>query len=162
MQRSFFLLMLLAAVTTATAPALAQSLSPNLSVPITITAQQLDVAYATGDARFTGEVKVTQGALTLQANTLLARYTATGPGVLTATGSVIISRKEGAVTETARGDTATFTPADNTLVLTGTSVTLSRGPSLLKGDKLVYNLATQQARMTNQGGPVQATFQAQQ
>ncbi len=122
--------------------------------PIGITAQSLSVQQAQGTAQFNGQVKVVQGTLTLTANTLNVRFS-TSLDELTATGNVKLVR---GTTESASGAQAVFNPQLQTLVLTGPRVTLQRGPSLLVGDKLVYNLATEEAKLTNQGGPVQATF----
>lgn len=128
--------------------------------PIQITAQELTVQHAKGVASFTGNVKVVRTDFTLTANRLEAQYGNAGIDELTARGQVVITRT-GAVPETAMGEVATFSPKANTLTLTGAVVELKRGPSTLKGDRLVYNLTTQQARVTNQGGPVQATFTPQ-
>jgi lipopolysaccharide export system protein LptA len=128
--------------------------------PIQITAQELTVQHAKGVASFTGNVKVVRADFILTANSLAAQYGNAGIDELTARGQVVITRT-GAVPETATGELATFNPKANTLTLTGTAVELKRGPTTLKGDRLVYNLGTQQARVTNQGGPVQATFTPQ-
>lgn len=130
------------------------------ATPIQITANSLLVEHARGQASFEGNVKVVRADLTLTANQLDAAYSKTGLGELTARGNVVIVRN-GTVPETAQGTTAVFNPATNILTLTGPKVTLKRGPSQLQGDKLVYNLNTQQARVTQQGGPVQAVFTPQ-
>ncbi|MCA3243909.1 MAG: hypothetical protein INF43_01205 [Alphaproteobacteria bacterium] len=129
--------------------------------PIRITAAALNVDHAKGQASFEGNVKVVRADLTLTADRLEARYGEAGLGELTARTNVVITRTGGPVPETATGAVAVFNPAANTLTLTGPQVTLTRGPSRLQGDKLVYNLTTQQARVTQQGGPVQATFTPQ-
>lgn len=134
--------------------------------PVDISADKLDVQHLAGTAVFSGNVVVKQGGLTLTAPSLTAAYTAGGKGgdldSLTATGGVTITRAAGlggATEETATGTTATYTPASQRLVLTGV-VTLTRGPSTLSGDKLVYNLATGNAQVTNSTGPVKARFVA--
>jgi lipopolysaccharide export system protein LptA len=128
--------------------------------PIRITANTLNVQHNAGKATFTGNVRLVQGPLILTANRLEARYNR-GLETLTATGNVQFERgaanAEGS-SETARGENATYTPATQTLTLTGPEVVLQRGPSTLVGDKLVYNLATQMAQVTKQGGLVEATF----
>lgn len=130
------------------------------ATPIDITADSLTVQHTKGQATFSGNVKVVRGSLTLTSNNLQAAYSNGGKGLssLVATGNVHIMRGE---TETATGDNATFNPTTNTLTLTGTQVVLTQGPSKLVGDKLVYDLATQSARVTRSGGPVQATFVSQ-
>lgn len=142
-------------------PALAVSLGSG--GPVDITATRLDVEHLSGKAAFSGNVVVTQGTLTLKAPKLTADYsTAGGSGdvkQLQATGGVVITRTgEGGVAETATGSTATYNPVAQTLVLTGPVVTLTRGPSTLEGDKLVYNIATGNAQVTSSAGPVKARF----
>jgi lipopolysaccharide export system protein LptA len=136
--------------------------------PVNITATQLEVQHTLGKAAFIGNVVVTQGDFTLKAPKLSADYNASGAGSgdslkqLQATGGVVITRGgAGGVTETATGDVATYNPGAQQLVLTGPTVTLTRGPSTLVGDKLVYNLSTGNAQVTNSAGPVKARFVTQ-
>lgn len=121
--------------------------------PIHITANTLDVNHAKGQAIFQGNVKITQGDVVLTANRVEAQYTA-APTTLVATGDVALTRG----TERATGDKAIYNPNTQTLTLTGNRVVLQRGPSQLVGDNLTYNLSNQMARVTRQGGPVEATF----
>ena len=137
--------------------------------PVTVTAARLDVEHAKQTARFSGQVKVTQtqagGNFVLEADTVEIRYGAEGQSgairQLVAQGNVVMS-KPGTPPEMATGDKAVYTPAQGgqagQVVLTGPSVSLSRGPSRLTGDKLVYSLSTQQATVTNSQGSVKATF----
>ncbi len=124
---------------------------------MTITAQELNVLHAKGEATFSGNVMVVRADFTLTSRALTATYGNAGLSAMTARGNVVLTRT-GAVPETASGEEASFNPTANTLTLTGPTVKLQRGPSTLTGDRLVYNLSTQQARITNQGGPVKATF----
>lgn len=137
--------------------------------PVTITAVRLEVAHANRTARFIGKVKVTQtqaaGSFVLESDAVQVEYGGTGKGGaisrLEAQGNVVLS-KPGNPPEMATGDKAVYTPAQRgqeaQLVLSGRSVTLSRGPSRLTGDRLVYSLKTQQATVTNSQGSVKATF----
>lgn len=133
--------------------------------PIEITSAALDVSQNQSHAVFKGSVKVVQGPMTLTTDMLTVDYTAKGgkagkgaSGIdkLVATGHVKIDRDNGA--EVATGDAATYTPDTQLLVLTGTTVTLTRGINTLEGDKLVYAVATGNAKVTNSKGPVKARF----
>lgn len=127
--------------------------------PVDITSTQLDVDQSGKTATFSGNVVVTQGTFTLAAPKVVADYSGQGSDIKTiqATGGVTITRSGEGVTEKAVGTTATYTPGARQLVLSG-AVTLVRGPSQLSGDKLVYDMATGNARVTNSGGPVKARF----
>lgn len=130
------------------------------SGPVDITSRQLDVLQAKGLATFTGDVTVTQGGFTLNADKVVADYSGPGGDItsITATGNVIITRTgAGGTAEKATGSTATYLPDSQNLTLTG-AVTLTRGPSQLSGDKLVYDIASGNARVTNSAGPVKARF----
>lgn len=129
--------------------------------PVDITSSQLDVEQAKGLATFTGNVVVTQTGFTLAAPKVVADYSgakgATDIQSITATGGVTITRTGGLVNEKATGTTALYSPVTKQVVLSG-EVTLVRGPSSLSGDKLVYDMATGNARVTNSKGPVKARF----
>lgn len=129
--------------------------------PVDITSNQLDVEQAKGLATFTGNVVVTQTGFTLAAPKVVADYSgAKGSNdikSITASGGVIITRTGGAVAEKATGSTALYSPVTKQVILSG-DVTLIRGPSSLSGDKLVYDMATGNARVTNSKGPVKARF----
>ena len=127
--------------------------------PVDITAAKLEVNQSANTATFSGNVVVTQGNLTLNAPRVVAASAkAGGVQAITASGGVTITRPGTAGTnETATGTTASYNPQAGTLTLTG-AVTLTRGPSVLSGDKLVYNLQTGNAVVTNSQGPVKARF----
>lgn len=133
------------------------------ATPIDVTAQRLDVNQTNGTAVFSGSVVVTQGSLTLTAPKVSAEYAGSGKAGnsirnVVASGGVTITRAgAGNVAEKAVGDNAVYSPQDGQLVLTG-AVTLTRGPSELSGDKLVYNLQSGNAVVTNSKGPVKARF----
>lgn len=151
------LLSTLLAATLVTSAASAQA---NAKAPVDITAQKLEVDQATGKAVFSGNVVVVQGGLTLTAPVVTADYAGQDNGIetVTATGGVTIVRNgTGGVSEKATGTTAVYNPQGGSLTLTG-AVTLTRGPSELSGDKLVYNLTTGNAVVTNSTGPVKARF----
>lgn len=151
MKYAFFALLLTPAL------ALAETIAGN--TPIDIDAARLDVDHAHGKATFSGNVRVVQGTLTLTAETLTATYGANGQGdieEMVASGGVMLMRK-GTVEERASGSKAIYDPKKQTLTLTG-AVALQRGPSTLAGDKLVYDIANGNAKVTNSNGPVKARF----
>lgn len=155
---------LTALLATLALPAMAATLTS--AGPVDITATQLEVQHTLGKAAFSGNVVVTQGDFTLKAPQLTADYNAKGGGdslkQLQATGGVTITRGgAGGMAETATGSVATYNPNAQKLVLTGPTVTLTRGPSTLVGDKLIYNIATGNAQVTNSSGPVKARFVSQ-
>lgn len=131
---------------------------------IDITAERLDVRQTDGKATFTGRVVAKRGAMTLHADTLTATY---GKGhaapqrgqveSIIAAGHVTLLRA-GTGDEKATGDAATYNIHTHTLVLTGRAVTLTRGASMLVGDKLVYDLTSGHAKVTQTGGQVKARF----
>jgi lipopolysaccharide transport protein LptA len=119
---------------------------------------------------FSGNVKAMQGGVTLLADTLTVDYLAQdkaggkasrGHGIenLVAEGTVKIVRDAGPDgREEATGTKAVYTPAQNQIVLTGPHVVLTRGPSMLEGDRLEYDMASGNAHVTNSKGPVKARF----
>ena len=129
--------------------------------PIDIEATALEVDQPTGQATFTGNVKVTQANLELTAQQLVVSYASKGSNdinTITATGNVTLVRTNPGVTEQATGAQAVYSPSAQLLTLTGPKVVLTRGPSSLTGDKLVFNLTTGAARVTQSNGQVQARF----
>ncbi len=141
-----------------TASVLVQVHAAAAKAPIDISAQKLEVNQSSSKAIFSGNVVVTQEGLILTAPVVTADYQGQGIQTVTASGGVTITRTgAGGVSEKATGTTAIYNPDAGNLVLTG-AVTLTRGPSELSGDKLVYNLTTGNAVVTNSGGPVKARF----
>lgn len=61
--------------------------------------------------------------------------------------------------QTIRGDRAVYTPANDTIVLSG-DVILTQGENVMTGGRLTYNIRTEAARMdgAGQGGRVQGVF----
>lgn len=116
----------------------------------TIESDSLTIEQKANTATFTGNVRAVQPDFTLTAATLNAKYGSGGIQTLTANGNVVITRK-GGDGETARGDTATYTPATKTLVMTGGTVTLTHGANTLAGNRLEYNMATGKANLINTG-----------
>lgn len=137
---------------------LAPTHAQTTSQPINVTASQMEIQHQQGTATFSGNVVVTQGNLTLNAPQLIVSYDADSGDVATirTQGATTITRQS-QTPETATGTQAVYTPATQQLILTG-NVTLTRGPSQLSGDKLVYDISTGNAKVTNSAGPVKARF----
>lgn len=124
--------------------------------PVDITADKLAVDHPGGQAVFSGNVQVVQGAVTLTADTLTATYSS-GIDNLVASGNVKVTRSQGAAAETATGRRATYKPATEVLTMEG-GVTLVRGGNTLRGQTLTYNLKTGQINLGG-GGRVTGSFQ---
>lgn len=113
------------------------------SAPVEIDADTLDVNREQGNAVFSGNVQITQGALRLQADAVTVNYDQTTPDAGTEISEV---RAEGNVLmvsgpDAAESQLAIFRPGDNEIRMTG-DVLLSQGPVLISGDALVLNLTT--------------------
>lgn len=111
-------------------------LSHDTSLPVEVTADQLDVSQADGTAVFTGNVLVGQGEMRLSAAKLRVEY---GEGSqiekLVATGGVTLVN--GA--EAAESRDAVYTISTGIVVMSG-DVILTQGRSALSGAKLTVNL----------------------
>ena len=114
------------------------------TLPVEITADRLEVVQETGAAVFSGAVQAAQGTMRLRADRLEVVYAAAGAdgaaaGIesLHATGGVTLTSGE----EAAEAREATYTIASGRIVLTG-DVLLTRGGSLISGDRLDVDLTT--------------------
>jgi lipopolysaccharide export system protein LptA len=118
----------------------------NQKDPVEIVANTLDVQQDRRTATFAGNVVATQGVLTLRADKVTVAYAnAGGPNTfdkLDATGKVFLSTPQ----ETAQGNAATYDVGAGIITLTG-GVVLTRGENVLRGERLVLNLATGTSRM---------------
>ncbi|MDW3180592.1 MULTISPECIES: LptA/OstA family protein [unclassified Roseobacter] len=136
----------------ATAPALlAQgtqvafgSLQQDTGLPVEVTADNLAVDQGTGEAVFTGNVVVGQGAMRLSAKRLLVVYREDTEGIerMEATGDVVLVSGPDA----AESERADYNIDDGTIVMTG-NVLLTQGPSALTADKMTVQLDTGTAQM---------------
>jgi lipopolysaccharide export system protein LptA len=125
--------------------------------PIQIEADRLEVRDVEKLAVYTGNVKVRQGATILEAPALRVFY-AGEPTVEGAPGSQVSRIEAGpkvmvrSEDQTASGDNAVLDMAQDLVTMTG-NVVITQGPNVVRGDRLVINLATKQGRM--EGGRVQ-------
>ena len=156
-----------------------QGFSQNKDKPIQIEAQQLDVRDKDKVAIFSGNVVVVQGDTTMKCKTLHVFYdqdegkgtapkstmkaAQPGPGGkqsikrLEARGGVIVIQKE----QTATGETGIFEMKTNTVTLVGGAqgVVVTQGTNVLRGDRLIVDLATSAARVeSGKGKTVQGIF----
>jgi lipopolysaccharide export system protein LptA len=147
-------LIVLAALLALATPAFAQN-------KVSITADLFTIDEATREAVFTGNVVVKHPTVTVHAPKVIAHYgeggtsdiesfEAFGPGVELITED-----------QTATGDNAVFTPADQLLRLTGNVVVVNSGGRVSAGE-LVHNLDTNQSTFTsNEGERVTGVFTSQ-
>ncbi|WP_425445433.1 LptA/OstA family protein [Tropicimonas sediminicola] len=128
------------------------------SLPVEITADQLDVSQADGRAKFTGNVVVGQGEMRLTGAVVDVEYGES------ATGETEVKRlhASGGVTlfngaEAAEGQEAVYTLETGEVVMTG-DVVLTQGENAMAGEKLTVNLDTGTGVME---GRVRVVFQSQ-
>jgi lipopolysaccharide export system protein LptA len=135
--------------------------------PIDIDADDLEVRQDQNLAVFSGNVVAVQGRIQLRAEQLKVWYRAASDdasnkaGVTGVTGGTIVridaisKVSVSSATENARGDIGIYEVAEQRLTLTG-AVVLTRGEDVLRGNKLVMNLATGQSKIS--GGRVHGRF----
>lgn len=141
------------ALALAATPAMAQQ-------KVNITADLFSIDEATRLAVFTGNVVVTHPTVTVWAPKVVATYGEGGTAdieTFEASGSVKLQTTD----QTATGERAVFTPADQLLRLTGNVVVTNSGGTVNAGE-LVVNLATNVSTFTaGQGGRVTGVFTSQ-
>jgi lipopolysaccharide export system protein LptA len=147
----------------------AQTGQHSSSLPIEITADRLDVVQPERLATFTGNVDAVQGDMVLSADLLRVYYnnsdgqdaapTAVGGGSIRrieAEGNVFLSSPR----QTAQGKRGVYDVASDQLTLNG-SVVLTQGDDVIRGDRLVVDLASGHSRVlaaapdSAQGAPPQ-------
>jgi lipopolysaccharide export system protein LptA len=163
-----------------------QGFSVNREQPIQIEATTLEVRDKESVATFSGNVHVIQGDTHLRTTRLVVFYDQEGgkqpakpnapksanaprsakaatPGPagqqsirrLEALGGVHVTQKD----QVATGDKAIFETRTNSVTLDG-NVTLTQGPNVLQGDRLIVDLTTGVSRVVSDSGRVRATFQS--
>lgn len=164
----------------ATKETLAQQRSFDNKKPINVEADQLEVLDRESKAIFTGRVVATQGETTLKADKLIVEYKQGAVGLdketaaaakpetdkpaaptdrqirrLEALGSVVYISQD----QRATGDKGIYDAAQNTIIMTGSSVSLTQGANIVTGQHLVINTLTNQARIETSGSQrVRALF----
>ena len=147
---TLLLAMLIATGALATSSTYAQRVTPHdAKLPIEITADSLEVKQKEQLAVFRGNVDAVQGAMRLSASEIWVRYRPESEGE--AQGTISRINASGQVrfstpSETARGDSGVYDVDAQVITLTG-SVVLTRGGSVIRGEKLVLDLATGQSKI---------------
>ena len=131
--------------------------------PININAAKLDYFDKEQKLVYTGDVVATQGDSTLKASALVLFLTPKDsgdqPGAPSSSSQLRRMEASGPVTIVSKdqigtGDSGVYEKAENKVYLLG-NVTLTQGPNVTKGDKLIYDLTTRQAVVT---GRVRSMF----
>lgn len=142
----------------AVGPALGQGTgfgnAQDIKEPVEVTANSLTVDQKTGQATFSGNVLIGQGAMRLSAERVTVSY-AEGDqrriSALRAEGNVTLASGEDA----AEAQAADYDVSSGTIVLTG-DVLLTQGGNVLAGDKVTVNLESGTA---NASGRVRSVLQ---
>ncbi|TCQ11734.1 lipopolysaccharide export system protein LptA [Rhizobium sp. PP-F2F-G36] len=128
--------------------------------PIQIESDKLEIKDPESKAIFTGNVKVVQGATTLQAGSMVVYYKSGGGSI--SGGNAEIDRIEvdnkvflQSGTQQATADSGQFNMAAQTLVLKGKQVVLSEGKNVFSGCQLNVQMETGEAQLDSCGGRVQ-------
>src|SRR3954452_20610015 len=162
-----------------------QGFSQNRDQPIQIEAASLEMRDKKKEATFSGNVKVVQGDTTMTSKSLVVFYDSNsapapspassakatksapmqsatpGPGGsssirrLEAKGSVVVTQKDQVVT----GETAVFDTRSNLITMLG-GIVLTQGKNVLRGDRLMVDIATGVSRVESDSGRVQGLFQS--
>jgi lipopolysaccharide export system protein LptA len=140
--------------------------------PIKIDANKLDVFDKEGRAVFTGDVVAVQGESTMKCTIMTVFYEQRNQNGGQATPAAAQGADDSAIkkidckgpvtivsrTQVATGENATFDRGSNKIMLTG-NATLSDGPNVTKGERVLYDINTGVANIeTTPGGRVRALF----
>jgi lipopolysaccharide export system protein LptA len=160
---SLFLPLLLLAATPALAQAVSALKGHNSNAPVDVEADRIEVQDRADRAIFTGNVRVRQAQLALDAARLTVAYAGGAGGTqiqrLDASGGVTVRSPS----ETARGNFAIYDLNRRLITMLG-NVALTRGGSTLNGGRLVIDLDTGRATVDGsavsggQGGRVTGRF----
>jgi lipopolysaccharide export system protein LptA len=114
------------------------------TLPVEVTADNLDVDQSDGSAEFTGNVLIVQGEMRLSAKRVLVIYNQTQSGIqrLEATGEVVLVNGPDA----AEANRADYTIDSGVIVMSG-NVLLTQGANALTSDKMTVHLTNGTARM---------------
>jgi lipopolysaccharide export system protein LptA len=138
------------------APLAAQSAlkGHNTDAPIDVDAKAIDVLDANGKAIWTGDVRVTQGTMKLNADTITVFYSRSKKG-----GNPTIERLDAqnnvklvTPSETATGRYGIYDVAQKTITLVG-GVVLTKGENILHGQRLSIDLDSGRSKLDGAGTP---------
>ncbi|MDP5218414.1 lipopolysaccharide transport periplasmic protein LptA [Ruegeria sp. 2205SS24-7] len=115
------------------------------SLPVEVTADNLDVNQEDGSAEFTGNVFISQGEMRLSAKRVLVIYEKEKSGIqrMEATGDVVLVSGPDA----AQAERADYTIESGVIVMTG-DVLLTQGQNTVTSNEMVVNLVTGTAQLT--------------
>lgn len=127
-------------------------LKADTTLPVEMKSDALTVNQADGNAVFTGNVIVTQGAMKLSAAEIRVEYSADKKAIekLYATGGVLLVN----ASDAAQADQAIYTISSGEVVMTG-NVLLTQGQAAMSSQKLIIDLKSGTGRME---GRVTTTF----
>jgi len=122
------------------------------SLPVEITSDSLEVHQEDRLAIFEGKVEAVQGDVNLRSDKMVVHYKEpegdeevdNSVSKIDVLGNVFLSTLE----ETAKGEKGVFDVEANVITLEG-DVMLTRGKNVVKGDHLVYNMATGKSKITS-------------
>jgi lipopolysaccharide export system protein LptA len=150
-----------------------QGFSQNRDKPVKINAAELEVHDKDKTAVFSGDVHLVQGDTSMRTSTLVVYYddqppppapappqssrSASASAQITpqqnqqikkveAKGSVMVTQKD----QTATADLGTFDMRANTVTMSG-NVVITRGPNVMKGDRLTVNMTSGDSKMECEG-----------
>ncbi len=145
MIRAFTVVLLLAATAAGAQSALKNH---NVDAPLDVDAKSIDVLDAKGQAIWSGDVRITQGDMKLNADTVTVFYSRNKKG-----GDPVIDRLDAqnnvklvTPSETASGRYGIYDVGRKTITLAG-GVTLSHGDSVLHGQRLAIDLDTGRSKL---------------
>lgn len=129
----------------------------NTDAPIDVDARAIDVLDQNGKAIWTGDVRIVQGDMKLNADTVTVFYDRLKTG-----GALAIKRLDAqdnvrliTPTETASGRYGVYDVTQKTITLVG-GVTLTRGESVLHGQRLTMDLDSGRSKLDGAGTPAAA------
>jgi lipopolysaccharide export system protein LptA len=157
-----------------------QGFSQNRDKPVKINAAELEVHDKDKTAVFSGDVHLVQGDTSMRTSTLVVYYddqppppapepkSAKGANAsaqitpqqnqqikkVEAKGSVMVTQKD----QVATADLGTFDMRANTVTMLG-NVVITRGPNVIKGDRLTVNMTSGDSKMECPGGRCQLLIQ---
>jgi len=133
-------------------PNTAQTTAGNASLPVEANADNLVVNNSDNSAVFSGNAKVVQGVLDLQADKITVFFEEDAGNIKTVQAAGHVKFTNGQ--ETAEAQTAQFEVASQIVTFTG-NVILRQAQTVLTGNKLTYNITTSRSKMT---GNVKTVF----
>ncbi len=127
----------------------------NTDAPLDVDAKSIDVLDAKGQAIWSGDVRITQGDMKLNADTVTVFYSRAKKG-----GNPVIDRLDAqdnvklvTLSETATGRYGIYDVGRKTITMVG-NVTLSHGDSVLHGQRLAIDLESGRSKLDGAGtGP---------